>query len=115
MHNINDEGWSHVYPWPSNRDPSAIPEDLSPGDLIMSDLLVRPEERDRSRSNGHDDVIMAYVWEFGDGQSFMLHHPDPVATHMVGDWYRVQRRPSDEEILRELRELVEDSQELEGV
>ncbi len=82
--------WSRRYPWPLDRDPEAIPQNVRQGVIVRSPMICRPHMREwlEKRPGSYPPPICSnHVWKVIDGQSFQLTAPrGPIretSTHMV--------------------------------
>ncbi len=79
--------WSEWITWSTDRDPMAVPPMVRPGDVVQSDLVIRPQKIGKSR---HPAVVKDHIWTVIDGESFMISPPEPVlVTHMVASRFRI--------------------------
>jgi hypothetical protein len=87
---MQDENqWGPARPWPLDRHPTAVPYDVLPGDIVRSDLIVRPHRIAVARAANRSDYLTDVVWVVNNAESFMLQPPRTIATHMVVGSYRV--------------------------
>lgn len=85
--NTKTQPWSAWFDWLPDRDPMAVPPMIRLGDIVETDLVIRPQ---KIGATSHSAYIPSHVWEVVDGESFMTTPPEPVlATHMVGSRFRI--------------------------
>lgn len=89
--------WGPKIPWPLDRDPDAKPACVKEGDIILSDLIVRPHMKDwldRFPDRYPPKICNTATWQVKGGQSFQLTAPQglPIedqATHSVLSYFRI--------------------------
>ena len=89
--------WGPPIPWSLDRDPDAKPDCVKSGDVILSDLIVRPhmaEWLELRPGQYPPEICKAATWHVITGQSFQLAAPQGLsvhqqATHTVLSYFRI--------------------------
>ena len=110
--------WSEPLPWSADRDPLAIPSGIKAGDIIISDLMIRPQ----CMNNRPKQFYPQQVWTVVTGSAFQVTPPAdewPRCNGMVIDSFQIwggtkeQLNAHEDDLIRDLLKEVDLNAEME--
>ena len=68
MSNAETGYWSEPFPWSPDRDPEAIPYNVKDGDIIKSDMMIRPHHLHKWPKH----IYPQHIWVVNGGAAFQI-------------------------------------------